>query len=451
MIKKSYMASSLSEAVGMIKREMGSHASILETKSHPAKKTLFKNVPPQIEVVAGVDERHLNQKQIEFFTSGITRAKAGDPGLKPPPSMASLASAVLEKRGLGVSVRAGGADVNFPKSAKGDGTAREQGLLRDKVRELEEENARLKKQLDAMEQGRDEIRLMRNVMKAVPLKKPEKKKDAAALLNRDRWEILDWLVDSGLSEPLVMDWQRHVAGMPMTAKFGELFDESIRFFFTRCPSPDAPLPRLLALIGAKGAGRTSSAMKLAYALKGQGRKTALVSLDAENADSAGICEVFGAEAGIPFMQARQSRGFARLIKKFDEYDHVVFDTPPASRHDKAGLKKLCQKLETLGTANFAVYAGGEAEYREVLGFSRELAAEGLVFTHLDRARRPGYFYNMMAETGLAARYFGIGERVPSGFEAATPERLVSLLFKMDAESGDADIEGDAESSGKEAS
>lgn len=451
MIKKSYMASSLSEAVGMIKREMGSHASILETKSHPAKKTLFKSVPPQIEVVAGVDERHLSQKQIESLTSGTARAKAGDPGLKPPPSMASLAATVLEKRGLGVSMRAGGTAGEFSKPAKGDGTSREQSLLRDKIYELEEENARLKKQIEVMEQGRDELRLVRNVMKAVPLKKPEKKKDVVALLNRDRWEILDWLVDSGLSEPLVLDWQRHIAGMPMAAKFGELFDESIRFFFTKCPSPDGPLPRFLALIGAKGSGRTSSAMKLAYALKGQGRKTALVSLDAEDDDSVGVCEVFGAEAGIPFTQARQSRGFAKLVKKFDEYDHVVFDTPPVSRHDKAGLKKLCQKLETLGTTNFAVYAGGEAEYREVLGFSRELAAEGLVFTHLDRARRPGYFYNMMAETGLAARYFGIGERVPSGFEAATPERLVSLLFKMDGESGGVDVDGGADSVGKEAS
>lgn len=434
MIKKSYVAASLSEAVHMIKREMGPNASILETRSHPGKKTLFKSVPPQIEVLAAIDERHLNQKQIEFFASGTTRAKAGDPGLRPPPSMASLAAAVLEKRGEGVSVRS--------SSGRDEGLAREHGLLREKVRELEAENARLKLQLENVTQGNDELRLVKNALKAVPPKKSEKKKEASALLNRDRWEILDWLTDSGLSEPLVMDWQRHIASMPMTAKFGELFDESIRFFFTKCPQPPEPLPRLLALVGAKGAGKTSSAMKLAYELKSQGRKTALVSLDAGDTEAGGIYEVFSAEAGIPFTKANQSRGFAKLLKKFDEYDHVVFDTPPVSRHEQGALKRLCGKLETLGTANFAVYAGGDAEYREVLGFSRELSAEGLVFTHLDRSRRPGYFYNMMEETGLPARYFGIGERVPSGFEPATPERLVALLFKME-EGDDAAGKGEA--------
>ena len=54
MIKKSYRALSLADAVLKIKRDMGPKAVIISTQHHPERKTFFKTTPAQIEVIAAV-------------------------------------------------------------------------------------------------------------------------------------------------------------------------------------------------------------------------------------------------------------------------------------------------------------------------------------------------------------------------------------------------------------
>lgn len=423
MIRKSYKAASLSEAVQMIRREMGPNAAILETKSHPAKKSLFKTLPPQIEVIAGVDERHLSRQQMESLNGKGGLLPASDGGIA---AAKTLAAEILEKRGAGVSL-------NLSRDARPtERSLRDASLLHDKVCELESENARLRAELAALSQGRDELRAIRGALKAVALKKPEKKRGESALLNRDRWEILDWLVEGGLNEPLVMEWQKHIAALPMTTPFSELFDASISFFYARFLVPQGPLPRLLALVGPAKSGKTATALKLAAHLKAQGRRVAFVTLDGEDKAAAGAAHGFCTAMGIPFELVGPGRGLARTLKKFNDCDHVIFDTPSVARGDRASLKKLAAKLETFGTENFIIYGGGEADYLDVTALAAPLNAVGLVFSKLDRARRPGYHYNLMAETGLPACYFGIGPTVPEDIEPASAERLVSLLFKIDS-------------------
>ena len=92
-----------------------------------------------------------------------------------------------------------------------------------------------------------------------------------------------------------------------------------------------------------------------------------------------------------------------------------------------GLKRAFPKVEVLITLS-AIQS--ELYNRKVLGTYRNIS-DGIVVSHLDACLNFGSLFNIASETnGMPYKFFGTGEVIPDDLEAATIERLMAGIFKL---------------------
>ena len=373
MIKKTYIAASLSEAIQLIKREMGSSAAIVSTLSRPAKKTLFRFTPARIEVVASVDERHLTQQQIETLLGK---------------------SAVLSSKG---------------KINDDDLLAQEYRMLRDKVRKIEDENAALKRQIETLAETQDEVQFVRKNIRTVSIVRPVSKRRRLLSQHPEAHEVSEYLHDSGFDAKGLKRWQDSLKSLPMQAAHADILDASIAFFAQEFLAPQKSLGPVVSFMGAKNSGKTTLLQNVAASLRAEGKKVIILN----------------------FEKARSEMDHIRKSGK--EYDAIFIDVDVTNINDRQTMRRLPTRLGELKTQNILVFSAAHSDLHEQLQAFRDLRIDGLAFTHLDKNPLVGAIYNVMAEVAKPIYYFGIGPKIPEDFESATAERLVSLLFKLDEE------------------
>lgn len=413
----------------MIKKEMGPKASIVSTKSVPARKSLFRVIPAQIQVEAVVEERFLNHQQLEYFNTAVANNKKPKSKSKfTALGLPSLASQILERQSekQQVVVKTG--------PAEEEKIVQEYREMRNKLKKLEEENKELKQQLESLVQNQSEISVIQKSLKPVALQKKEKlppKKKEGASFSQIVDEVSCYLQSKGVNETVLKKWGMEIANLPPGTKFEDVMDASINYFLEQFPQVPEKLERRMSFIGPEKSGKSSVIMKLAYALKAQKKKVAILTLDVTDYTTLQDYEEFGNTMDIPVLPIRQNKMYDKAIKDFQDYDHILLDTYSVSYHDRSAIKRLSKRLENFGTVNMVVYPGNNADVELTLESYKDFCIDGLVFTHLDECNQPGLFYNTIHEIEKPVYYFGIGSQVPEDFEEATSERLVALLFDLD--------------------
>ena len=154
MIKKNYKAHSLSEAINLIKQEMGPKASIVSTVTIPAKRTLFRFTPSLVEVVATVDEKHLTHEQLTHLSGEVTENL---PKTEKRGGFLSVIFPATKPEGMfQPGLKQGRASMEPREEMAEVSDTRE---LRATLRRLETENRELKRQLAILADSQDEFNL----------------------------------------------------------------------------------------------------------------------------------------------------------------------------------------------------------------------------------------------------------------------------------------------------
>jgi len=183
-------------------------------------------------------------------------------------------------------------------------------------------------------------------------------------------------------------------------------------------------PTVILLVGVNGSGKTTTAAKLAYRLRAEGRSTLLGAADTFRAAAAEQLGVWAGRAGVDLV--RHSAGGDPSAVVFDAVsaavarglDSVICDT--AGRlHNKAGLMAELQKMvrvagracpgaphEVLLVCDAATGQNGLVAARVFLEMA---AVTGVVLTKLDTTARGGIVLAVHRQLGLPILYVGVGE------------------------------------------
>ncbi len=198
-------------------------------------------------------------------------------------------------------------------------------------------------------------------------------------------------------------------------------------------------PRVAAVIGPWGCGKTTVAAKMAarHCLD-MGEKVALVSMD--NQKIAGQEELTG-YAGIldiPFRFVSDVKRLSSVIKEFKDFDLVLVDAPGFSLGPEEKGSRLSD-VETLASyADLYLVLDSTMKDCDLMAAAQGPAAhkvKGVVFTKIDQTAGYGNILTFLVYSEIPAAYWSYGRRVPMDFSEASSDTLSSLLTGHGVDSG----------------
>ncbi|MFO1408610.1 MAG: signal recognition particle protein [Steroidobacteraceae bacterium] len=198
-------------------------------------------------------------------------------------------------------------------------------------------------------------------------------------------------------------------------------------------------PAVVLLAGLQGAGKTTTAAKLALWLRERERKRVLlVSTDVYRPAAMLQLERLGQQLGIDVAAAQPSEApLAIAGRALDDarrglYDVLIVDTAGRLHVDEA----MMQEVRELGTALSPIETlfvvdsmAGQDAVNAARAFGAALDLTGVVLTKADGDARGGAALSVRQVTGRPILFVGMGEK-PEALEPFQPDRMASRILGM---------------------
>jgi signal recognition particle subunit SRP54 len=197
-------------------------------------------------------------------------------------------------------------------------------------------------------------------------------------------------------------------------------------------------PTVVMLVGLQGSGKTTTAAKLALAVRREGHRPLLVAADTYRPAAAQQLERLGKDNQVPVAMPDGKAKPPELARRgVDEAkrlncDVVILDTAGRLQIDEAMLDELKQvrKRVTVHDTVLVVDAmTGQEAVNVARAFEEAVGVDGVILTKLDGDARGGAALSMRESIGKPILYSGTGEKV-SEFEAFAPDRMASRILGM---------------------
>jgi signal recognition particle subunit SRP54 len=198
-------------------------------------------------------------------------------------------------------------------------------------------------------------------------------------------------------------------------------------------------PARILIVGLNGAGKTTSAAKLARLLKKQGRAPLLVACDLQRPAAIEQLATLAKNIDVPIFtpdvaEKNVQRVAAAALEQQDGQatNVVIFDTAGRQEIDEL----LIQELKTL--KDFVMpqeillvvdAATGQQAVSVATHFDNALQITGIILTKLDGDARGGAALSMREVTQRPIKFAGVGEKLDQ-FETFVPERLAGRILGM---------------------
>lgn len=203
--------------------------------------------------------------------------------------------------------------------------------------------------------------------------------------------------------------------------------------------PEKIKPLFVMFTGLQGAGKTTSAAKLALRLKKKfSKKTLLVSLDVYRPAAQKQLEVLAKQAGVDSLEIIDGEKPLEIAKralnfiKDKDYDVVIFDTAGRLAIDEALMVELEELVEFIKPHEKLLVADslmGQDAVNIANEFNDRIGLNGIILTRIDGGGRAGCALSMKIATGCPIKYMAFGEKLDQ-FEEFHPERIASKILDM---------------------
>jgi flagellar biosynthesis protein FlhF len=191
--------------------------------------------------------------------------------------------------------------------------------------------------------------------------------------------------------------------------------------------------RVMAFVGPTGVGKTTTIAKLA-ALYGvnRGASLALITIDKFRVGAVEQLAAYAKIFDIPLEVVSDPAELAAALAKHADKSLVLIDTAGSNHKDAGRIEELRGYLEChpgIGTYLCLSATTRGRELDDMVTNFRKLPLDRLLFTKLDESESFGCIIDIHLRHQLPVSYLTTGQRVPEDIEAATANRLASLVMK----------------------
>lgn len=195
---------------------------------------------------------------------------------------------------------------------------------------------------------------------------------------------------------------------------------------------------VVMMCGLQGAGKTTTAAKLAGQFKNKGKKPLLVALDVYRPAAIKQLEINGEKVGVPVFTMGDNHKPVNIAKAALEHaakNHcnlVFLDTAGRLHIDEAMMEEL-EEIKAQVAVTYTLLTvdamTGQDAVNVATNFNEKIGIDGVVLTKLDGDARGGAALSIRAVTGKPILYIGMGEKL-SDLEQFYPDRMASRILGM---------------------
>ncbi len=195
---------------------------------------------------------------------------------------------------------------------------------------------------------------------------------------------------------------------------------------------------VIMMCGLQGAGKTTTAAKLAAKFKEKGKRPLLVACDVYRPAAIEQLQTNGEKVGVPVFSMGTGHDPVDIAKagvehaKANHNNLVFLDTAGRLHIDEAlmeELKRIKSEVRVHQTVLTVDSMTGQDAVNVASSFDEELSVDGIILTKLDSDTRGGAALSICAVTGKPIYYVGMGEKL-SDLEQFYPDRMASRILGM---------------------
>lgn len=195
---------------------------------------------------------------------------------------------------------------------------------------------------------------------------------------------------------------------------------------------------IIMMTGLQGAGKTTTAAKLAGKYKIKGRKVLLAACDVYRPAAIKQLQVNGEKQGVEVFSMGDQHKPVNIAKAAVEHakSHgmsvVILDTAGRLHIDKDMMNELIEIRDHVDIAQSILVVDsmtGQDAVNVASSFVEKVGIDGVVLTKLDGDTRGGAALSIRAATGKPILYVGMGEKL-SDLEQFYPDRMASRILGM---------------------
>jgi len=197
-------------------------------------------------------------------------------------------------------------------------------------------------------------------------------------------------------------------------------------------------PAVILLAGLQGAGKTTTAAKIAKWLGDQKKKVMTVSTDVYRPAAIEQLRAVSAQAGASFFPSTAQDAPVDIARRALEqaqrqiFDVLIVDTAgrlavdEAMMQEVAALHAALRPIETLFVIDAML---GQDAVNTARAFAERLPLTGVILTKLDGDARGGAALSVRHVTGKPVKFVGVAEKI-GGLERFDPERMAGRVLGM---------------------
>jgi flagellar biosynthesis protein FlhF len=190
-------------------------------------------------------------------------------------------------------------------------------------------------------------------------------------------------------------------------------------------------PRIVALIGPTGVGKTTTIAKLAANYHVVHRlRVAMITIDMYRVGGAEQLRVYADLIQAPLSVVESPEQFRQALDQYNDYDMVLVDTAGRSQYNWMQILELAGFFKGINNLNIELVLSASTKYKDNIAAIERFSQVGvshLIFSKIDETNEFGTLLNLSLGKKLPISYITTGQSVPDDIDTAEPWMLSRLI------------------------